>query len=116
MSRRLALVVAAAGLLVGAQRGTAGATCPVTSACSSTAPLIGACCGGTTCTLDGTITVSGRVCELDFGSRQVLLTGQLIVGSNTLTIRAGGFRVSGTLSANGSPGGNVRPAGMLAFK
>ncbi|TMA51434.1 MAG: hypothetical protein E6J75_18525, partial [Deltaproteobacteria bacterium] len=107
MSRRLALVVAAAGLFVGAQRGIAGATCPVTSACSSTAPLIGACCGGTTCTLDGTITVSGRVCELDFGARQVLLTGQLIVGSNTLTIHAGGFRVSGTLSANGSPGGNV---------
>ena len=107
MTRRLALVAAAAGLLVVARPGTADAICPVTAVCASAAPLISACCGATTCTLDGPITITGPACELDFGARDVTLSGALNVGSNTLMIRAGGFHVTGTLTATGSPGGNV---------
>src|SRR5439155_2522244 len=102
--------LAALALVLGAS--PALAACTVRTACSA-APLLApssGCCGATTCTLDGTITLSDPVCDLDFGARNVTLSGSLVVGSRTLTLEAGGLTVTGLLDASGTrpnPGGNV---------
>src|SRR5438093_11337132 len=111
LTRRLAVPLAALALVLGASR-AALAVCSVTRACSAApflAPSSG-CCGATTCTIDGTVTLSGPACGLDFGARNVTLSGALVVGSGTLTLAAGGLTVTGLLNARGTtakPGGNV---------
>ena len=118
LTRRLAVPLAALALVLGASR-AAVAACNVTSiprpgepTCSAApflAPSSG-CCGATTCTIDGTVTLSGSTCDLDFGARSVTLSGSLVVGSRTLTLEAGALTVTGLLDASGrspKPGGNV---------
>ena len=111
LTRRLAVPLAALALVLGASR-AALAVCSVTRACSA-APFLASssgCCGATTCTIDGTVTLSGPACGLDFGAHNVTLSGTLVVGSGTLTLAAGGLTVTGLLDARGTtakPGGNV---------
>src|SRR5438128_762787 len=111
LTRRLAVPLAALALVLGASR-AALAVCSVTRACSA-APFLAlssGCCGATTCTIDGTVTLSGPACSLDFGAHNVTLSGTLVVGSGTLTLAAGGLTVTGFLDARGAtgrPGGNV---------
>lgn len=109
--RQLAVVVAAL-FLVGA--GTARASCPSITTCSA-APIVSNanCCVGSTCTLDGTITIpAGQPCDLDFGSHNVVLqgvanqptSGIIDAGTNTLTIEAATFRIrGGQILARGVP-------------
>ncbi len=96
LTRRLAVPLAALALVLGASR-AALAVCSVTSACSA-APFLASsgCCGATTCTIDRTVTLSGPACDLDFGARNVTLSGSLVVGSGTLTLAAGGLTVTGS--------------------
>ncbi len=109
LTRGLAVFLAALALVLGASR-AALAVCNHTT-CSAAAILTdSACCGAVTCLLDGTITLSGPACNLDFGARNVTLSGSLVVGSGTLTLHAGGLTVRGLLNARGTtakPGGNV---------
>src|SRR5947207_1211693 len=111
LTRRLAVPLAALALVLGTSR-AALAVCSVTRACSA-APFLAlssGCCGATTCTIDGTVTLSGPACGLDFGAHNVTLSGTLVVGSGTLTLAAGGLTVTGLLDARGTtakPGGNV---------
>lgn len=106
MTRRLVLaVLAALGL---ASPGAAWA-CSANGACPN---LVAACCVGNTCTIDGNVTVTGSTCTLDFGLHNVILTGTLAIGSNTVTIRALSFTISGSglldgHGVNPSAGGNV---------
>ncbi len=111
LTRRLPLVLAALAFLLGSSRIALG-VCSVTSACSATPFLNPAsgCCGATSCTIDGTVTQSGPTCTLDFGARNVTLSGTLVVGSNMLTLEAGSLVVTGLINATGTspnPGGNV---------
>src|SRR5207245_9134480 len=86
LTRRLAVPLAALVLVLGASH-AALAVCSVPPACSAE-PFLrsSACCGATTCTLDGTVTLSGPACDLDFGARNVTLSGTLVVGSRTLPL------------------------------
>src|SRR5581483_4197237 len=102
---------------------------PATAACNATGAcpnLVAACCGSTTCTLDGTVTLTGGACSLDFGTRAVTLSGTLVVPAepspgvgqppNVVVIHAGEFHVTGKLTSNGAPAASVtitRPAGGL---
>src|SRR5207249_4828789 len=94
LMRRLAILLAAAALLLGVR--SAGAVCSAPTACQFS-DLPASCCGATTCTLDGAITVAGASCNLDFRPYNVTLTsaGTINVGSSMLTIEAGSFVVSG---------------------
>jgi hypothetical protein len=83
----------------------AHAACNHPSICDTTALLADrACCGATSCTLDGTYTVSGAVCDFDFGARNVILSGSLAVGSSVVTIEARSLALRGPLTATGAPG------------
>src|SRR5262249_28412880 len=87
--------------------------CSATGAC----PNLAGCCVGNTCTIDGTVTVTGSTCALDFGLHNVNLTGTLAISPTAnapslVTIRALSFAISGAglLDAHGvapQPGNNV---------
>jgi Dictyostelium (slime mold) repeat len=90
----------------------ASAACPVTSACNDASVFLGtpACCGAHSCVLDGTVTMSGAVCNLDFDGRDLTIAGAVNVGSSTLHLSAASVVVSGLVNAKGtgqSPGGNI---------
>src|SRR5438552_18473483 len=81
LTRHLAVPLAALALVLGTSR-AALAVCSVTSACSAApflAPSSG-CCGATTCTIDGTVTLSGPACGLDFGALNVTASGPPVAG------------------------------------
>ena len=107
LKRWLAAGSLAAAALVA---GMASAACGPAAVCTS-ADLPAGCCIGNTCTLDGTISLTGPTCDLNFGARNVTLTGTLNVGTQTLTIEAGSFRINGGLldahGTAGNPGGNL---------
>src|SRR5579885_2749846 len=66
------------------------------------APILARCCGATTCTLDGTITLTGPVCNLDLGAHAVALSGQIAAGSSTVALTAASIAIAGgTLAAQG---------------
>ena len=109
--RRLAAVFVAIVLVGGAR--SAKAVCTGTACHLSDLPA--SCCGATSCTLDGAITISGQGCDLDFGARNVTLTGSVNLpsaGASMLAIEAATFTISGSGSINGratapNPGSNV---------
>src|SRR5439155_1924653 len=106
-------VLATVALLLASAPRSARAVCSATGGCPD---LVSACCGATSCTLDGTITVTDDTCVLSFGSRDITLSGVLDAGEHVLTITAGSLHITGRLSASGS-GGLIRvqppPGGTL---
>jgi hypothetical protein len=56
------------------------------------------------CSITGHYTIDDG-CTIDFGSQNITLSGQFTIGSNTATIKAGGFTVSGTINGIGSASG-----------
>src|SRR5207253_6867482 len=119
MSGRLrGAVLATVALLLTSAPRPARAACSAAGGCPS---LVATCCGATSCTLDGTITVTDTACALDFGSRDVTLSGALDAGAHVVTLTAGSLHVTGRLSATGSqgiirvqppPGGTLGHAGV----
>ena len=102
MSGRLrGAVLATVALLLTSAPRPARAACSAAGGCPS---LVATCCGATSCTLDGTITVTDTACALDFGSRDVTLSGALDAGAHVVTITAGSLHITGRLSATGSQG------------
>ena len=75
----------------------------VLNVCNAT-DLVHKCCSATTCTIDAALTVSGPVCDLDFGSRKVTLTGSLGIGSSTVSIEARSLSLKGPVTGAGSSG------------
>src|SRR5207249_1988791 len=121
MSGRLRGALAAAALLAAATPRAARAVCNAGGGCPG---VVATCCGATSCTLDGTITVTDEVCVLNFGSRDVTLSGELAAGPHMVTLVAGSVHVTGRLSATGGrgvitvtapPGGVLGRPGMPAF-
>src|SRR5438046_2096597 len=108
--RRVVALVAVVIALLGAT--DAAAVCTTATPVCQFSDLPQSCCGATSCTLDGALTVASGVCDFDFGARNVTLSGTLTVGSNTISIEAGSFVItgSGLLDGHGTnpnPGGNV---------
>ncbi len=87
----------------------AGAVCTLAVPCgggtNDAAPILARCCGATSCTLDGTITLTGAVCNLDLGAHAVALSGQLAAGSSTVALTAASISIAGGTFA--APGGSV---------
>src|SRR5205823_7122784 len=119
MSRRLRELLAAVALLAAAT--PARAVCNAGGGCPD---VVDTCCGATSCTLDGTITVTDDVCVLNFGSRDVTLSGEIAAGPHVVTIVAGSVHLTGRLSAAGgrgivtiaaAPGGMLGRPGMPGF-
>lgn len=108
MSRLAALVVLALGAASAAH-----ADCGAQPAC--TFADIAACCGATSCNIAGVLTISAATCDLDFGGRNVTVTssGQIVVGSKTLTIEAGSLHLQGDLVARGAAG---QPGGSIGIR
>jgi hypothetical protein len=102
--RRVVVGIATLALLVRA--GAAFAICSANVCHFGDLPA--SCCGATSCTLDGTITVTGATCDLNFNGRNVTLSGTLNLGSTPaipvkmLTIEAGSFRVTGVVNGAGT--------------
>ncbi|HLK09879.1 MAG TPA: hypothetical protein VKW76_00700 [Candidatus Binatia bacterium] len=107
MPLRLRALIA---LALAARAAIAGAACTQAIHCvggttNDAATIVARCCGATSCVLDGTITLSGSVCNLDFGAHAVALSGQIAAGSSTLALTATSVQLGGgTLTA---PGGTV---------
>src|SRR2546430_15291360 len=114
MSGRLRGALAAVALLAIVTPRSARAVCNAGGGCPD---VVATCCGATSCTLDGTITVTDDVCVLNFGSRDVTLSGEIAAGPHMVTIVAGSVHLTGRLSAAGGGGpppnaaGPRRPAG-----
>ena len=102
---RRALVIAVCALLLPVR---AWSVCSKSNVCGA-ASLIAdaACCGATSCTIDGTVTVSGPTCTFDFGGRNLTVSGQFVVGSRDVAIRAASVVLTGKIDGRGRPGGNV---------
>src|SRR5438552_968813 len=121
MSGRLRGALAAVALLVVATPRAARAVCNAGGGCPD---VVATCCGSTSCTLDGTITVTDDVCVLNFGSRDVTITGEIAAATRMVTLVAGSVRLMGRLTASGGrgvitvtapPGGVLGRPGMPAF-
>jgi hypothetical protein len=100
--RRLAAVLALGVVLPGRALAVCNQPC-------NSAAVITNCCAGTSCLLDGSISVVTSSCTLNLGARVVNLSGMITVGSNMLTVEAAAFRIvgSGLVNARGpSPGGH----------
>jgi len=112
--RRLLLALLAGLALAGPAR----AACDKSNVCQAS-DLASCCPGGTSCTIDGVVTIADQPdCTLDFELKNVAVVagGRIVVGSgNRLAITAGSFRVTrgkllarGTHGAtSGSPGGEI---------
>src|SRR5437773_7968056 len=101
MSGRLRGALAAVALLAIVTPRSARAVCNAGGGCPD---VVATCCGATSCTLDGTITVTDDVCVLNFGSRDVALSGEIAAGPHMVTIVAGSVHLTGRLSAAGGRG------------
>jgi hypothetical protein len=124
LSRRLVLPLVLAATL--AAPGAAVAACNLASACTfDQINSVPGCCGATTCTIDGTVTVvppaPGAVCTFNFGTRDVTIAagGRFVAGSNTVTILARNFTIDrGRLVAAGdatTQGGDVTIKTIAGF-
>jgi hypothetical protein len=103
---RLALLA----LVLAWSAGRAGAACTLAISCrgggtNDAAPILARCCGATSCTLDGTITLTGPVCNLDLGAHAVALSGQIAAGASTVALAAASISIPGGTFA--APGGSV---------
>ncbi|MCW5891688.1 MAG: hypothetical protein KIT14_14225 [bacterium] len=99
MTRALAVLA----LLSVALIATAEAACPITQACNATALLANAqCCSAQQCVLDALITTTGPSCEMDFGTRHVVISGGLRIGPRTLVLRAGSVGVGAAVDGKGT--------------
>jgi hypothetical protein len=81
------------------------------SACDAAAVIANAqCCTASSCTIDGTLTVSGPTCTFDFGTRNLTVgsggSGQIAAQGKTLTLRAKSVKIAsaGLIDLRG-PGG-----------
>src|SRR5437667_11894099 len=92
MSGRLRGALAAVALLAIVTPRSARAVCNAGGGCPD---VVATCCGATSCTLDGTITVTDDVCVLNFGSRDVTLSGEIAAGPHMVTIVAGTVHLTG---------------------
>src|SRR2546428_323171 len=72
LTGRLRGLLAAVVVLAAATPRAARAVCNAGGGCPD---VVATCCGSTSCTLDGTIAVTDDVCVLNFGSRDVTLSG-----------------------------------------
>lgn len=82
----------------------ASAICTKT-ACDATALTSdAACCSASSCTIDGTLTVSGSNCTFDFGTRNLTVSGTVSAQGKTLTLKAKSMKVTGLVDVRG-PGG-----------
>src|SRR5438552_8450150 len=122
MSGRLRGALAAVALLAFVTPRSARAVCNAGGGCPD---VVATCYGATSCTLDGTITVTDDVCVLNFGSRDVTLSGDIPAGPPMVTIEAGSVHLTGRLSAAGgrgivtiaaAPGGMLGRPGMPGFR
>ena len=94
---RLAIATLLCALATLAPGRAALAVCTSRSTCSAASILADpGCCVGNTCTIDQTITLNGAVCNLDFGAHNLVITGSLVVGPNTLSLEAASLRILGT--------------------
>ena len=93
MIRRGVVLFSAVIAIAVAQR--VWAVCPAAPVNACAAADLAACCGATSCTIDGTVNVvpptPGAVCDFDFGLKTltILDSGHFRVGSNTADITAG---------------------------
>src|SRR5947199_9516093 len=101
MSGRLRGALAAVALLAIVTPRSARAVCNAGGGCPD---VVATCCGSTSCTLDGTITLTDDVCVLNFGSRDVTVTGEIAAATRMVTLVAGSVRLTGRLSAAGGHG------------
>ena len=85
----------------------AEAVCNV-SACDAAA-LIGnaQCCTASTCTIDGTLTVSGPVCTFDFGTRNLTVSHQVVAPGKFVTLKAKSMKLTGLIDVRGPDGANA---------
>jgi hypothetical protein len=106
--RRIAGLVACA--VVSLAAGRAHAVCTA-SACDATALTANpACCSAASCTIDGTLTVSGPTCSFDFGGRNLTVSGTVSAQGKTITLKAKSMKLTGLIDVRGLGGasaGNV---------
>jgi hypothetical protein len=82
----------------------AHAVCSVSACDAAALTANAACCTASTCTIDGTLTVSGATCTFDFGARNLTVSGQVAAQGKTITLRAKSVKVTGLVDVRG-PGG-----------
>src|SRR5437763_14892393 len=98
MSGRLRGALAAVALLAIVTPRSARAVCNAGGGCPD---VVATCGGATSCTLDGTITVTDDVCVLNFGRRGVTLSGEIAAGPHMVPIAAGSAHPTGPVGPDG---------------
>src|SRR5258705_10796789 len=82
----------------------AHAVCSVSACAAAALTPNAACCTASTCTIDGTLTVSGPTCTFDFGARNLTISGQVAAQGLTVTLMAKSVKLTGLIDVRG-PGG-----------
>ncbi len=103
MMRLLRVVLAF--IAVGAAAPAAhAANCTMPATCSAT-PFLNnpSCCFGLYCQLDGDVTLSAADCTLDFGNRDVTISGKIQLGTRRLHVRAKSVVISNAVEGKGGP-------------
>lgn len=98
---RLILAVLAMLALAPAAR---AANCNVPATCTA-APFLAnpSCCFGLYCQLDGDVTLSAPDCTLDFGNRDVTISGKVQLGTRRLHVRAKSLVITNAVDGKGGP-------------
>jgi hypothetical protein len=105
--RRLPLVILTflAALATGVTMpSVADAVCNVSACDASILTSNPACCTASTCTIDGTLTVTAASCTFDFGTRNLTVSGQIAAQGKAVTLMAKSMKLTGLIDVRG-PGG-----------
>ncbi|HEV7733100.1 MAG TPA: hypothetical protein VGR62_13100 [Candidatus Binatia bacterium] len=104
MIRSLARATLVVGFLLAAVGGVDAANCTKPAGCSVAAFTNDAsCCFGLYCQLDGDVVLSGpNDCTLDFGNRDVTISGKVQLGTRRLKIRAKSLVISNGVDGRGA--------------
>lgn len=114
MMRALGRLALALAIVLSIASGAHAANCTVPATCSATPFLANpSCCFGLYCNLDGDVTLSGADCTLDFGNRDVTISGKVQLGTRTLKVRAKSVIVSNAIDGKGGP---AAIGGKLTFE
>jgi hypothetical protein len=102
----LAILVSAvtSGLLAPSR---ADAVCSVSACDAPTLISNPSCCTTSTCTIDGTLTVSAPACTFDFGTRNLIVSGQVAAQGKTITLKAKSMKLTGLIDVRGPSGANA---------
>ncbi len=105
MIRALAGALVAIGLLLGTAGGSSAANCTKGPVCGAK-PFTddASCCFGLYCQLDGDVQLSGPDCVLDFGNRDVTISGKVQLGTKRLKIRAKSLVIANGVDGRGAAG------------